>query len=137
MNLYQINLVQTTFVLVQAEANLFVTQLYDHLFRLDPCLCYRFPRQMASHYEKFWAVLVEILAGLSRPHALIQQTLKPLGRRHAHYGIQPDHYHTFAQALRHALAEILDDAFTDEVEAAWMEAYYLVAGIMKESGEWK
>lgn len=135
MNLSQINLVQTTFVLVQAEADLFVTQLYAHLFRLDPCLCYWFPRQMAAHYEKFWAVLVEIVAGLSRPHALIQQTLKPLGRRHANYGIQPNHYHTFSQALRHALADILGDAFTGEVEAAWMEAYYLVAGIMKESGD--
>jgi hemoglobin-like flavoprotein len=137
MNLDRINLVQTTFALVQAEATLFVTQLYDHLFRLDPCLCYRFPLEMEAHHEKFWAVLVEIVAGLSRPHALIQHTLKPLGRRHARYGIQPDHYHTFAQALRYALADILGNAYTQEVESAWMEAYYLVTGIMKESGEWK
>ncbi len=135
MNLSQINLVQTTFALVQAKAKLFVTQLYDQLFRLDPCLCYWFPRDMEAHHEKFWAVLVEIVAGLSRPHSLIQQTLKPLGRRHARYGIQPDHYHTFARALRRTLVDILGDAFTVEVEAAWMEAYYLVVGIMKESGE--
>jgi hemoglobin-like flavoprotein len=134
MNLHRIHLVQTTFKAVQAEAALFVTRLYEHLFRLDPCLCYLFPQEMEVHKEKFMAALAEIVAGLARPFPLIQHTLKPLGRRHAHYGIQPAHYHTFATALHHALADTLGNEFTAEVETAWMEAYYLIVGIMKETG---
>ncbi|MCB8943196.1 MAG: hemin receptor [Ardenticatenaceae bacterium] len=133
MNLHHITLVQTTFPTVQTEADLFVNRLYEHLFRLDPCLCYLFPREMAAHKQKFIAALGEIVAGLERPFPLIQHTLKPLGRRHTHYGIQPAHYHTFATALHHALAATLGTAFTTEVAAAWMEAYYLVVGIMKET----
>ena len=134
MNQHHFHLVQTTFALVDAEANLFVTRLFEHLFRLDPCLCYLFPQEMAQHKQNFMAVLAEIVVGWERPFPLIQQTLKPLGRQHAQYGIQPAHYHTFATALRLALADTLGDRFTSEVEAAWLELYYLIAGIMKEAG---
>lgn len=133
MNLHQINLVQTTFVIVTAKANLFVTQLYDHLFRLDPCLCYLFPKEMEDHKEEFMIVLTEIVAGLERPYSLIQNTLKPLGRKHASYKIQPAHYHIFATALRRALAQAVGDTFTDEVEAAWIEAYYLAVSVIREA----
>lgn len=135
MNLRHINLVQTTFTRVQTGAELFATRLYEHLFRLDPCLCYLFPQEMPAHKEKFMAALAEIVVGLARPYPLIQHTLKPLGRRHAMYHIQSAHYHTFATALRQALADTLGNEFTAEVEAAWMEAYYLVAGVMKETGD--
>jgi nitric oxide dioxygenase len=132
MNLPQIALVQTTFARIKADENLFAAQLYDHLFRLDPCTCYLFPRDMTAHREKFMAVLTEIVAGLERPFPLIQIILKPLGRRHADYGIRPQHYHTFAAAFRNALADILGEMLTVEVECAWMEAFYLVVGIIKE-----
>jgi len=79
--------------------------------------------------------LTTIVTGLARPYPLIQSTLKPLGHHHAQYGLQPAHYHTFATAFCGALADTLGDAFTPEVEAAWREAYYLVAGIMKEAGD--
>lgn len=133
MQLHYIHLVQTTFALVKAEEALFATRLYDHLFRLDPCLCYLFPKEMDIHKEKFMGALTEIVAGLERPFPLIQHILKPLGRLHAHYGIQPAHYHTFATALCHALADTLGDGFTHEIETAWLEAYYLVIGVMREA----
>ncbi len=133
MNLHQIDLVQTTFALVHAEANLFVTQLYNHLFRLDPCLCYLLPQEMEAHNKEFMLILAEIVDGLSRPYLLIHNTLKPLGHQYAASNIRPTHYHTFATALRLALANILGPAFTTEVEAAWMDAYYLVIGVIKET----
>lgn len=133
MNLHHVYLVQTTFAIVNTEAALFATRLYDHLFRLDPCLCYLFPKEMEAHKETFMVVLAEIVAGLSRPYPLIQTRLKPLGHKHATYGIRPAHYHTFAAALRLTLADSLGPEFTPEVEVAWMEAYYLVAGVMKEA----
>lgn len=133
MQLSHIKLVQATFTLVTQDTALFATQLYDSLFRQDPCLCYLFPKGMETHGAKFMATLAEIVAGLERPFPLIQQTLKPLGHHHATYKIQPAHYHTFATALCHALADTLGEAFTEEVETAWLEAYYLIIGVMRET----
>jgi hemoglobin-like flavoprotein len=133
MKLHQINLVQTTFTAVEAQAAQFVDGLYEHLFRLDPCLCYLFPKEMAAHKEKFMVGLAEIVAGLDRPFVLIQTVLKPLGLKHAKAGIHLAHYHTFAAALQYAMADTLGDAFTAEVEAAWTEAYYLAIGVMRET----
>jgi hypothetical protein len=42
MKLAQINLVQTTFTAVEAQAAQFVDGLYEHLCRLDPWWCYLF-----------------------------------------------------------------------------------------------
>jgi len=133
MNLHHINLVQTTFALVQAEADLFATRLFEHLFRLDPCLCYLFPQEMARHKARFMAALAEIVGGLERPYPLIQHTLKPLGHQHAHLGLQPAHFHAFATALQQALADTLGSHFTPDVRQAWIDAYYLVVGVMKET----
>ncbi|WP_420629723.1 globin domain-containing protein [Candidatus Leptofilum sp.] len=133
MQLHQIHLVQATFALVEKKADLFVTRLYDQLFRLDPCLCYLFPREIDAHKQKFMAVLAEIVAGLERPYPLTQQLLKPLGQAHAQINIQPTHYHTFANALCLALVETVGDPFTPEAEQAWRDAYYLVVGVMRET----
>ena len=133
MKLHQINLVQTTFTAVQVKAAQFVDRLYEHLFRLDPCLCYLFPKEMVAHKEKFMVGLAEIVAGLDRPFVLIQTVLKPLGHKHSQSNIRPSHYHTFAAALQYALADTLGDVFTAEVEAAWTEAYYLVVAVMRET----
>lgn len=133
MQLHQIRLVQTTFALVEQDAELFVATLYDSLFRLDPCLCYLFPKGMEKHNAQFMAALAKIVARLERPYSLIQHMLKPLGHHHAAYSIQPAHYHVFATALCYALANTLDDKFTDEVEQAWVEAFYLIAGVMREA----
>jgi hemoglobin-like flavoprotein len=133
MKLHQINLVQATFTVVQADPMLFADQFYAHLFRLDPCLCYLFPKGMAAHKKKFMVGLAEIVAGLDRPFFLIQSTLKPLGHKHVLAGIHPAHYHTFGTALKNTLADTLGDAFTDEVEAAWTEAFYLAIGVMRET----
>ena len=132
MHLHHIKLVQTTFPLVNAEAQLFAMRLYNHLFGLDPSLCSLFPREMGEHNLKFMAAMAEIVNGLERPYFLIYDVLKPLGRKHASHPIQLHHYHTFAAALRLALLETLGETLGEEAETAWMEAYYLVVGIIKE-----
>jgi hemoglobin-like flavoprotein len=92
-----------------------------------------FPKEMAVHQQQFMLTLAEIVLELPRPYALIQNILKPLGRQHAQFGIQPDQIHTFAAAWRLALADTLGSRFTAEVEEAWMDAYYLIIGVMKEA----
>ena len=49
--------------------------------------------------------------------------MQALGRRHAGYGVRPEHYDTVGAALLWTLEQGLGDAFTDDVRAAWAEAY--------------
>ena len=59
--------------------------------------------------------------------------VRDLGRRHAGYGVPPASYDTVAAALLWTLGQGLGDAFTAAVEAAWTEAYTILATVMKEA----
>ena len=53
--------------------------------------------------------------------------------RHVAYGVTDRHYDSVGEALLRALDEILGDAFTDDVRAPWVEAYALLAAIMRRA----
>ena len=57
--------------------------------------------------------------------------IEALGRRHAGYGVKPGDYATVGRALLDTLRMGLGEAFTPEVEAAWTEAYTLLARVMQ------
>jgi methyl-accepting chemotaxis protein len=69
--------------------------------------------------------------GLDAPDA-ISDTLYGLGQRHVGYGVKDQHFTTVAHALIWTLEQGLGDAYTDDVRDAWIEAYELIAGIMKD-----
>jgi hemoglobin-like flavoprotein len=51
--------------------------------------------------------------------------------RHLETGVKPDHYPHVAEALLPAIREVLgDEVATDEVLAAWGEAYWMLADIL-------
>lgn len=51
--------------------------------------------------------------------------------KHVGYHILPEHYPYVANALLAAIKEVLGDAATDEILAAWGEAYWFLADILK------
>ena len=51
--------------------------------------------------------------------------------KHVGYHILPEHYPFVANALLGAIREVLGEAATDEVLAAWGEAYWFLANILK------
>ena len=61
-----------------------------------------------------------------------------LGRRHASiYKIPADSYEHVGQALIWTLHQGLGDAFTDDIKAAWIRVYTLLAKTMLVAGEAK
>jgi hemoglobin-like flavoprotein len=56
-----------------------------------------------------------------------------LGRKHAEYGVIDVHYDTVRSALLWTLAQGLGADFNHEAEAAWVAAYDLLAGVMKDA----
>ncbi|RVT90920.1 NO-inducible flavohemoprotein [Sphingomonas crocodyli] len=51
--------------------------------------------------------------------------------KHVGYHILPEHYPYVANALLAAIKDVLGDAATDEVLAAWGEAYWFLADVLK------
>jgi len=50
--------------------------------------------------------------------------------RHVETGVKPEHYPLVAEALLPAIRDVLGEAATDEVLAAWGEAYWFLADIL-------
>ena len=51
-------------------------------------------------------------------------------KRHVETGVKPEHYPLVADALLPAIRDVLGDAATDEILAAWGEAYWFLADIL-------
>jgi hypothetical protein len=60
----------------------------------------------------------------------VTQALEDLGRRHVAYGVIPDHYHIFGQALLHTLETSLGDAWTPSVQEGWTGIHAFVSTTM-------
>lgn len=130
MNLAAIALVQET--LTQVEPMATAVTFYDRLFTLDPTLRPLFTHDLELQGIRFLAALQVAVDGLSEPETMVT-AVKQLGKRHVSYGVRPEHYHTFGKALFGALEQQLGDRWTPAIAAAWSEAYYLLAGLMKEA----
>jgi len=53
-----------------------------------------------------------------------------IAQKHVGLNILPEHYPAVAEALLGAIKDVLGDAATDEILAAWGEAYWLLADVL-------
>ena len=127
----EITLVRDSFQKVAPIAPQAAVLFYGRLFELDPSLRPLFTGDMTEQGKKLMATLALAVAALDRPDQLLP-VVRQLGVRHVAYGVRDDHYDTVGQALVTTLAQGLGDAFTDEVKAAWIAAYTLIAATMQE-----
>jgi len=123
-------LVQSSFEKVKPIAPLAAELFYGKLFELDPSLKPLFKGDMVEQGRKLMATLAFVVAGLSATDKILGAVAE-LGRRHVGYGVLDAHYDTVGAALLWTLGQGLGPAFTPETEAAWTEAYTLLAGVMK------
>jgi hemoglobin-like flavoprotein len=132
MNPAQIALVQQSFMLVAPIADTAAELFYNRLFELDPTLRPLFSDDLTVQRRKLMQTLTFAVRGLGTLDSLVP-VVQALGRRHAGYGVQPEHFDTVGVALLWTLEAGLGAAFTDEVRTAWIAAYTLLAETMKLS----
>jgi len=126
----QIALVQASFAQVLPIADTAAGLFYGRLFELDPSLRPMFKGDMEEQGRKLMTMLKVVVNGLTRLDQLVP-AVQSLGRRHAGYGVQDQHYDTVAAALLWTLAQGLGASFTTEVATAWATAYVVLADTMK------
>src|SRR5262245_22925245 len=128
----QIELVQSSFRLVEPIIETAAGMFYDRLFELDPSLRHLFRTSRADRAQKLAQALTIVVRGLDRPEQ-IKAAVESLGRRHAGYGVRDEHYTTVGEALLWTLAAGLGDAFTPETREAWIAAYSWIALTMRRA----
>ncbi len=130
----QISLVQESFAKVEPIAPKAADIFYARLFEMAPQVRPLFPDDMSEQKHKLMTMLGIAVNGLTRLETILP-AVQELGRRHKGYGTLPDHYGVVGEALLFTLDKGLGDGFTDDVRAAWADAYALLAGAMIEAAE--
>lgn len=108
---------------------------YERLFEIDPAVKPLFANtDMTAQRGRLLDAIALVIAGLERVETL-RPTLSDLGRRHVSYGVEDHHYDSVGAALLWTLKEGLGDNWTPEAEAAWTEAFGVIAGAMRKGAE--
>ena len=129
-----IRLVRQTFDLVVPIAGVAADMFYERLFYMAPSLRRLFPGDMRDQKRKLMVMLASTVQGLGDLDALVPQLLA-LGARHASYGVKDSHYKAVGDALIWTLERGLANAFTPDVERAWVRVYLLVAATMQAGAD--
>ena len=130
----QILLVRSSFAKVEALGDRAAGLFYDRLFVLDPSLRSLFRGEPAAQRAKLMAALRTVVGALDRLDRILP-VVRDLGRRHAQYGVEPEHYATVGAALIWTLGQGLGPDFTVATRRAWVAAYSLLAWTMIAAAE--
>ena len=103
---------------------------YRHLFAMAPELRPMFKSDIDAQADKFIEMLSVIVGLLHNPSEL-SHTLAQLAHRHRGYGVRDEHFDNVGDALLRTMADVLGEAFTPELQAAWGDLYSMVASAMK------
>ena len=127
-----IRIVQATAPLVAENAETITRCFYQRMFTEDPQV-----RRFFNQAHQHAGTQQRALAGAICAYAANIQNLDALGpaveliaQKHCSLGIEPEHYPIVGKHLLAAVKEVLGDPVTEEVVAAWGEAYALLADIL-------
>ncbi|MER5917378.1 globin domain-containing protein [Streptomyces sp. NPDC001982] len=110
-------------------------RFYRHMFAEHPDLLNGvFNRGNQAHGDQQKALAGSVAAFASglveSPEHIPEHLLSRIAHKHASLGIRPDQYQIVHDNLMWAIADVLSDAVTPEVAAAWDEVYWLMANAL-------
>jgi len=125
-----VELLEQSFAAVAPKGDELVAAFYRNLFTDFPAVKPLFEKaEMADQKKKLLASLKLVVENLRRPDVLVP-ALEQMGARHVEYGAEEAHYPAVGATLLKSLAEVAGDAWTDEMNDAWADAYGDISKIM-------
>ncbi|MBK4217672.1 NO-inducible flavohemoprotein [Paracoccus caeni] len=115
-----------------AEHGVAITEaMYRRLFR-DEHIARLFNQSNQNSGAQRFALAGAVLAYAQNIDNLpvLTTTVERIAQKHVGYAILPEHYPFVATALLGAIKEVLGEAATDPILAAWGEAYWFLAEIL-------
>jgi nitric oxide dioxygenase len=127
----QIALVQSSFRHVLPIADAAGLLLYERVFALAPGTRALFDDDIRPQAKRLMAAVKTAVDGLGDLD-VVGPFLVRLGGRHVGYGVRSEHLDVGGQALLWTLEQGLGERFTPAVRDAWVAAWDVVAGAMRE-----
>ncbi|WP_432483941.1 globin domain-containing protein [Kineococcus esterisolvens] len=123
---------EATLPVVADNVQLIAKRFYGHMFAAHPELfdgTFNRGNQARGGQQVALAGSVAVFASalLKTPEQLPEQLLSRIAHKHASLGIRPEQYDVVHEHLFWAVGDVLGDAVTPEVAAAWDEVYWLMA----------
>ncbi|MGW0928793.1 globin domain-containing protein [Streptomyces sp. NPDC002644] len=127
--------VRATLPAVGAAIDEITTRFYDGLFTAHPVLLrdlFNRGNQAARTQQRALAGSIAAFAThlVDRPDERPDAMLSRIAHKHASLGVLPDQYAVVHKHLFEAIVEVLGEAVTPEVAAAWDEVYWLMANAL-------
>ncbi|MEU7905112.1 globin domain-containing protein [Actinoplanes sp. NPDC049118] len=125
-------IVEATLPVVGEHIEEIAKRFYAHMFAEHPDLkdgVFNRGNQAEGSQPKALAGSVAVFATalVKSPQQLPERLLTRIAHKHASLGIRPDQYGIVRDNLMWAIGDVLGDAVTAEVAAAWDEVYWLMA----------
>ncbi|MBD8868771.1 globin domain-containing protein [Nocardioides donggukensis] len=134
-------IVEATLPVVGENVAEIAQRFYAHLFAEHPQLLdgvFNRGNQADGSQQQALAGSVAAFADalVNRPDRLPDHLLSRVAHKHASLGVTPDQYLVVHDHLMWAVGDVLGEAVTHEVAAAWSEVYWLMANMLinKERG---
>ncbi|AEE47481.1 globin domain-containing protein [Cellulomonas fimi] len=124
--------VEATLPVVAEHIGQIAQRFYEHMFGARPDLLdglFNRGNQAEGTQQVALAGSVAAFASalVQNPEQLPEQLLARVAHKHASLGLRPDQYAVVHEHLFWAIGDVLGDAVTPEVAAAWDEVYWLMA----------
>ena len=123
-------IIRSSFDRVAPHAEALGRHFYATLFGAAPATRDLFPVNMEVQRSRLLRALVHVVQMVDQSEELVP-FLQQLGRDHRKFGVLAEHYDAVGIALIGAIKHFSGAAFTPAVEAAWTEAYGIVAAEMR------
>ena len=107
------------------------TRMYERLF-VNPDVKALFDQAAQESGEQPKRLAAAILGFAENVDRLemLSGAVERMAQRHVQTHVKPEHYPLVAEALLPAIRDVLGDVASDEVLAAWGEAYWMLANIL-------
>src|SRR4051794_1189568 len=124
--------IEATLPVVGENIRTIAERFYAHLFEQHPELLdglFNRGNQAEGTQQQALAGSVALFASalVDHPDRLPEQLMSRIAHKHASLGLRPDQYQVVHDNLFWAIVDVLGDAVTPEVAAAWDEVYWLMA----------
>lgn len=132
---FQGELLESSFQAVVLHGEAFVVAFYERLFtRFPQTRAFFASTDMLEQRKKLQQSLALIVEHMQHPEAL-SEMLGEMGRRHASYGVLPEHYPLVGAVLLETFADFLGKHWTQAHHDAWIKGYEAVSCIMLQGSQ--
>jgi nitric oxide dioxygenase len=127
--------IEATLPVVGAHIQDIARRFYEHMFAAQPELLdgvFNRGNQAQGRQQQALAGAVAEFADflIHTPDQLPDHLLRRISHKHASLGLRPEQYDVVHEHLMWAIVDVLGDAVTPEVAAAWDEVYWLMANAL-------